>query len=116
MAGVSSHGTTFSYRGATMQVTSVSVDYGRERPRVSVPHMGLLDSDYEPFIYAHRTEDNRPVVAVEYIGGTIPAVDSTGALSVTGRIAYSGTATCISSVVRGAVGDLVRGSASFRVA
>lgn len=99
-----------------MQITSVSVDYGRERPRVSAAHMGLAATDYEPFIYSHKTEDNRPVVSVEYIGGTIPAIDSTGVLSVTGRIAYSGKATCIVSVVRGAVGDLVRGSASFRMA
>lgn len=116
MAGISSHGTTFSFRGATLLVTSVSVDYGQERTRVPWPHMGMLQDAREPFHLSHKTEENLPVIAIDFVTGAIPAIQSTGALSITGAVAFSGTATCISSVVRGAVGDLVRGTASFRVA
>lgn len=115
MAGISAHGTTFSFSGQTFHVTSVAVDYGQERQRVSSAHMGLGANDREPFVRMHRTEDNLPIVSIEYITGSIPAVGDTGTLSLTGRLSYSGGATVVTSVVAGRVGDLVRGSASFRV-
>jgi len=116
MAGVSSHGTTFTFNGAAFTVTSVQVDYGQERRFVGGGHMGLAVNDFEPVYRTHRTEDERATVDIEYLAGSIPTVNATGTLSISGRISFSGQATCVSSQVVAAVGELVRGSASFRVA
>jgi hypothetical protein len=116
MAGVSSQGTTFSFGGGSYSVTSVTVNYGQERGRVSGAHMGLGPDDPEQVYYTHKTVDSLPTVDVEYItASAIPLVNASGSLVVGGKIAFSGNATCISSQVTASVGELVRGSASFRV-
>jgi hypothetical protein len=116
MAGVSSQGTTFTFGGGTYSITSVTVNYGQERTRISGAHMGMAADGIEPVYYGHRTVDSLPTVDVEYItASAIPQINATGAISVSGKVAFSGTATCVSSQVTASVGDLVRGSASFRV-
>lgn len=77
--------------------------------------MGLAEGDIAPEYYAHRTYDSLPVVQVEFIGATPPLAGDTGQLQVSGKIAWSGPARCTGSQVVAAAGDLVRGSASFRV-
>lgn len=115
MAGVSSQGTYFSFAGAIYTITSVTVNGGSERDRVVAPHMGLGPNDQEPFYYLHKRQDNLPTVDVDYIGGSIPGVGVSASLAVSGKIALSGTATCTSSRVVSSAGEIVRGSASFRV-
>jgi len=115
MAGVSSQGTSFTFGLSTYTVTGVTVNGGAERQRVSAPHMGLGPNDTEPFYYLHKSVESLPTVDVQFIGQSIPSVGASAALSVSGRIAISGTATCISSQVTAALGDAVRGTASFRV-
>jgi hypothetical protein len=116
MAGVSSQGTYFAFAGSNYTVTSVTVNGGAERQRVSAPHMGLGPNDTEPVYYLHKSVDSLQTVDVDYIGQTIPSVGAVGALSVSGRVAFSSTAaTCVSSQVTTSLGDIVRGSASFRI-
>jgi hypothetical protein len=116
MAGVSSQGTSFTFGVSAYTITSVTVNGGAERQRVSAPHMGLGPNDTEPFYYLHKSVDSLPTVDVEFIGQTIPSVGDVGALSVSGRVAFSSTAaTCVSSQVTASLGDIVRGSASFRI-
>jgi hypothetical protein len=115
MAGSSSQGTTFSFGGSAYTITSVTVDFGQERDRVSGPHMGMAADAIETVYYIHRTVDSLPTVSVEFIGSSAPAVNASGNLAVGGRISYSGAATCISSQVSAQLDDIVRGSASFRV-
>lgn len=116
MAGISSQGTTFAFGGTNYTVTSVQVDYGQERRFAGAGHMGLGPNDYEPLYRLHRTEDERPTVEIEYIGQSAISVNQTGTISITGKLSFSGQATCTSSRIGAAVGELVRGSASFRVA
>lgn len=115
MAGTSSQGTSFTFGGGSYTITSVTVNYGQERGRVSGAHLGMGQDDVEPFYKTHRTVDELPTVDVEFIGGSTPSVNASGNLAVSGKVAFSGTATCISSQVTASVGDIVRGSASFRV-
>lgn len=116
MAGVSSQGTTFTFSASTFVVTSIQVNYGSERQRVAGAHMGLGPDAFEPTYVLHRTADEQPTVDIEFIGASGPALNASGALSVAGALTFSSTAaTCISSQVGAAVGELVRGSASFRV-
>jgi len=115
MAGVSSQGTYFAFAGASYTITSVTVGGGAERQRVSAPHMGLGVNDTEPFYYLHKSVDSLPTVDIEFIGQSIPAVNAVGAIAVSGTVGFSGTATCVSSQITASFGDIVRGSASFRV-
>jgi len=115
MAGVSSQGTYFAFAGSNYTVTSVTVNGGAERQRVSAQHMGLGPNDTEPFYYLHKSVDSLPTVDIEFIGAGIPSVNAAGSLAVSGKVAFAGTATCVSSQVTASFGDIVRGSASFRV-
>lgn len=116
MAGTSSQGTSFTFGVSAYTITSVTVDLGQERERVAGAHMGLGPNDIEPVYYLHRSVDSLPTVQVEFIGASAPAVNATGALTVAGKIGFSSTAaTCIASQVSASLGELVRGSASFRV-
>ena len=116
MAGVSSQGTSFTFASATYTVTSVRVNYSQERRFVGGGHMGLGPTAFEPVYLLHRTEDERPTVDIEFIGSTHPAVNATGTLTISGKLSFSGNATCVSAEVGAAVDEIVRGSASFRVA
>lgn len=113
----SSQGTTFSFIASTFTVTSIAVNYGQERERVRIPHMGMAAGDVEDVVYLHKTQENYPTVEIEYLGTAPPSLQAYGTLAIGGSaFSYSGPATCVSSNVRLSVGDVVRGSASFRVA
>lgn len=115
MAGTSSQGTSFTFGASAYTITSVSVDLGQERDRVSGAHMGLGPNDIEPVYQLHRSVDSLPTVQVEFIGASAPSVGATATLTVSGKIAFTGPSTCIASQVSASLGELVRGSASFRV-
>lgn len=117
MAGTSSQGTSFTFGASAYTITSVSVDLGQERERVSGAHMGLGPNDIEPVYYLHRSVDSLPTVQIDFIGASAPAVNATGTLTVSGKLAFGPytAATCIASQVSASLGELVRGSASFRV-
>jgi hypothetical protein len=116
MAGVSSQGTTFTFNGSTFAATSIRVSNGQSRRLVGGAHMGMAVNDFEPVYRTHRTEEERVTVDIEYVAGTTPAINATGSLTIAGRISVSGQATCVSSEVTAAVGELLRGTASFRMA
>ena len=115
MAGVSSQGTSFTFGLSAYTITSVSVDLGQERERVSGAHMGLGPNDIESVYYLHRTADSLPTVQVDFIGQSAPTVGTTAMLAVSGKIAFGGLATCTSAQVTASLGEIVSGSASFRV-
>lgn len=115
MAGTSSQGTSFTFGVSAYTITSVSVDLGQERERVSGAHMGLGPNDIEPVYLLHRSVDSLPTVQVEFIGASAPSVGASAMLAVSGQLAFAGGATCIASQVSASLGELVRGSASFRV-
>jgi hypothetical protein len=115
MAGVSSQGTSFTFNDTTLTITSVQVSFGSERQRVSAPHMGLGPDEFETTFVTHRTLDELPTIEIEYIGQVPVAINASGQLSVAGKLAFSGSATCVSSTIGAAVGQLVSGSAAFRV-
>ena len=117
MATVSTGGISFG--GVNFTATSITVDSGQEPNLISGGHLGLGVDDFEPlYEQVYKSQNEFPTVSVEYIGGTRIDVGAEGALSVTGaglEISSDGNATCISSRVSASVGELVRGSASFRL-
>jgi hypothetical protein len=55
-------------------------------------------------------------VQIDYIGSSVVEGGKSGTLSITGGLTISGVATCTSSSVTLAVNDVIKGSATFRVA
>jgi hypothetical protein len=133
MAGVSSQGTYFSFGGAVYTATSITVNDGfsgggsggsLQRQRVSAATLASNPNFYEPYIplwFPDPTgqggggEDRTKTVDVEFIGQTAPPAGTSGSISVTGRISVSGAATCTGSSIIAQTGDVVRGTASFRL-
>ena len=116
-----SQGTSFSFGGTTYTCTRVSVNMqwqGNTRNKISAATLASDINAEEPFVYGFLpySDDTPSTVDVDFLGGTGPTAGATGALVVTGGASFSTTAaTCASSSVTAQVGDLVRGSASFKV-
>lgn len=135
---ISSQGTTFTFAGVVYTVTSVSVNYGGagrdQRQRVSAAFLGSDPESPEPFFelwqpdpagvgrlsgvagQSTATTAATHTVEIEFLGVSPPPFNAVGSLAIAGPFSVAfGQATCQSSIVRLAVGDMVRGSASFSV-
>lgn len=116
-----SQGTSFVFSGAAYTVTRVSVNKqweGQNRNKISTAHLGSDIDEEEPYVFgfAPRSDNLGSTVEVDFLGNGPPSPGSSGSLTVSGGASFSTTAaTCLSSSVTAAVGDIVRGTASFRI-
>lgn len=144
MAGSSSQGTFFTFQGAPYTVTRVTVSSGSgggggasERQRVSAAHLGSDPNQVEPFFYLWQPDPAgvgrlsgaagvtatgttatsvESQVEIDFIGKSRPTVGAIGPIAITGAVVFSyAGATCMASSVTAALGDIVRGSATFKV-
>jgi hypothetical protein len=111
MAGVSAQGLTFTFGGSALTVTSVQVNDTQDL--IDGSHLGIGPNQRREFVGGFATDRE---VTVDYISTTILAAGTSGALSISGPISFSGNATCASASIGGSVGALISGSATFRVA
>lgn len=111
MAGVSAQGLSFSFGGSNLTVTSVQVNDSQDL--VDGSHLGIAAGGRREYVGGFATDRE---VQVDYISTSILAAGSSGALSISGPISFSGNATVASASIGGTVGDLIKGSATFRVA
>lgn len=114
-----SQGTSFTFGATSWSLTRVAVNLQRaERPKISTTTLAASINDPEPFVlgFPPRPDEGGSTVEIDFVGGGTPTVGAIGALAVSGGASYSVTAaTCVSASVTASVGDLVRGTASFRV-
>ena len=111
MAGVSAQGLTFTFGGSNLTVTSVQVNDSQDL--VDGSHLGIASGGRREYVGGFATDRE---VQVDYISTTILAAGTSGALSISGPLSFTGNATVASASIGGAVGDLIKGSATFRVA
>lgn len=112
MAGVSAQGLTFVFGGTTLTVTSVQVNDTQDL--IDGSHLGIAPNARREFVGGFATDRE---VTIDYISTNILTAGTSGALSITGPIQFTGvTATIASASIGGSVGALVSGSATFRVA
>ena len=111
MAGISAQGLTFSFGGTVLTVTSVNVS--DQQDVIDGSHLGIAPNGRREWVGGFAT--NREVSA-ELITTSVLTAGTSGALSITGPLAFSGNATITSANVGGSVGDLVKGSVTFKVA
>ena len=116
-----STGTTFTFAGTGYTVTSItySLNDVTGGDTIDVSHLGLTTgssvlTQSRP-LQGSATDTGREV-SIEYIGNSIITDGATGTLAITGGISLSKAATVASSSVTLAVNDVIKGSATFRVA
>jgi hypothetical protein len=114
-------GTTFSFGGTNFTVTNITFTLTdvNAADTIDISHLGqsagsaVLTLD-RPLTGA--ANDTGREVQIDYIGSAIINDGATGTLAITGGISLSKAATVSSSSVTLAVNDVIRGSATFRVA
>lgn len=111
MAGVSAQGLTFSFGGTTLTVTSVQVNDTQDL--IDGSHLGIGPNQRREYVGGFATDRE---VQIDYISTTVLSVGTSGNLSISGPMSFSGTATLSSASIGGSVGALISGSATFRVA
>jgi hypothetical protein len=117
-----SQGTSVVFAGVTYTVTNLTVnfsDVSGETDRIDVSHIGQSTGSTmltvrRPLVGSPTGETGKEV-SFDYIGSTSLAGGTIGVLSI-GSGGFGGTATVVSSSVTFAVNDVVRGSATLRVA
>lgn len=123
MAYENSQGITFSFAGATYTATSIAVTRSRGEFDLST-----TDIPANSFRRVRTGKINDIQVKVDWIGGTLPPVRSTAAYSwslVTPAGVDIGASTaapftaskaiCTGLSISGAAGDLIKGSATFKI-
>lgn len=111
MAGISAQGLTFTFGGSALTVTSVQVQDSQDL--IDGSHLGIPPNGRREFVGGFATQRE---VTVDVISTTVLSAGTSGALSISGPMVFSGNATIVSSSIGGSVGDLIKGSATFRVA
>ena len=116
-------GTTLTLGSSTFTVTSVTLnfsDVSGESDRIDVSHLGQTTGATvltvaRPLKGSGSGETGKEV-SFDYIGTSQLTGGTTGTLTIAGGVTLSGAATVVSSSVTLAVNDVIRGSATVRVA
>jgi len=108
-------GITFAFNGATYTATSVSVSRSQGEFDIS-----SVDQASGSFRRLRAGKSKAIDIKVDWIGGTIPATKVVGPIFVDGTdigasdiSGYS--AICTGLTITGAAGDIIKGSATFKV-
>lgn len=107
----SAQGLTFTFGGSGVTVTSVQVNDTQDL--LDATHLGVAPNGKRIFIGGFATDRE---VQIDYISTTILSAGTSGALSISGPMSFSGNATISNASIGGSVGDFIRGSATFRLA
>ena len=116
-----SSGTNFSFAGVTYTVTQITYNLNdvAAGDTIDVSHLGLTTgaqvATMDRPLKGSATDTGREVT-IEYLGNTVINDAATGTLAISGGISLSKAATVSSSSVTLATNDVIRGSATFRVA
>jgi hypothetical protein len=111
-----SGGGNFTFAGDAFKITSLSVD--ATAPQVDVTHLGIAVGEKRIFKKAPLSDS--PEVKIDFIGNTLPAVGTKEDFVLTGEFGSTKAslctkAVCTSASVKAALGDIIKGSASFKL-
>lgn len=107
----SAQGMTFTFGGSSVTVTSVQVNDTQDL--LDATHLGVAPNARRIFVGGFATDRE---VQIDYINTTILTAGTSGSMSISGPMSFSGNATISSASLGGSVGDFIRGSATFRLA
>lgn len=114
-------GTTFTFAGTGYTVTNItySLTDTAANDTIDISHLGqttgsaVLTQDRP--LTGSATDTGREV-QIDYVGSAVINDGTSGTLAITGGLSLSKAATVSASSVTLAVNDVIRGSATFRVA
>ncbi len=109
MAGVAAMGVSITYNAVGITATSFNVNDQIDNADGS--HLGQAVGSRREYVPTFVQRE----ISVDYIGNTVISAQS-AAISISGPVSFSGNATLTASTVSGSVGDLIKGSATWRVA
>jgi len=116
-------GTTFSFGGTAFTVTNITYsvsDVTGATEELDVSHLGQTTGatvlTMKKPLVGSAAGDTGKEVTMDYHGSAPVVGGSSGTLTITGGIAYSGVATCSSSSVTATVNEVMKGTATFKVA
>lgn len=107
---ISAQGLTFVFAGTTISVTSVSVNDSSDL--LDGTDLNVAPGGNRIYVNGFATDRE---IQIDYFNNDILASGDSGQLAISGPISFSGTATINTSSLSASVGDLVRGTATFRV-
>jgi hypothetical protein len=111
MAGVSAQGLTFTFGGSALTVTSVQVSDTQDL--IDGSHLGIAPNGRKEYVGGFASQRE---VTIDYISTSVLSAGTSGTLSISGPMSFSGASTIASASIGGSVGALISGSATFRVA
>lgn len=119
MANTYTTGTSFTFNNATYTLTSLTYTMS-EVEGIDVSHLGQTVGESmlslaKP-LKAGPLDDTGREVSIDYLGATPISDGSTGTLVISGSTSVNAAATVSSSSVTLGVNEIVRGSATFRLA
>ena len=114
MAGISAQGLTFTFGGSALIVTNVSVNDSQDL--IDGSHLGIPPAGRREWVGGFATNREVSCDVIYNSSASLVLAGTSGALSITGPLAFSGNATVQSSSISGSVGDLVKGSITLKVA
>lgn len=110
MAGVAAMGISVTYNSVTITATSFNVQDTIDNADGS--HLGVAPGGRREYVPTFVQRE----VTCDYIA-TSQITAQSGAISITGQgVSFSGSATLTQASIGGSVGDLIKGSATWRVA
>lgn len=114
---VSSQGNgNFTFGGASFQITSLDVSASAAQTDVS--HLGLAVNAKRILRKAPLVDS--PEVKIDFIGNTLPAVGTKDVFVLTGNFSSTKAGDCTKAIctqasVKAAVGEIIKGSATFKL-
>jgi hypothetical protein len=114
MAGISAQGLTFTFGGSALIVTNVSVNDSQDL--IDGSHLGIPPAGRREWVGGFATNREVSCDVIYNSSAALVLAGTSGALSITGPLVFSGNATVQSSSISGSVGDLVKGSITLKVA
>jgi hypothetical protein len=109
MAGVAAMGVSITYNAVGITATSFNVNDQIDNADGS--HLGQAVGSRREYVPTFVQRE----ISCDYIATTVVTAQ-TGQIAISGPVSFSGGATLQSSTVGGALGDLIKGSATWRVA
>jgi len=105
------NGISFTFNSVTYYATNISVS--RQANEVDCSTTGMESNSFRRY----RTSEIENVdIKVDWVGTTIPPDDGVYTFSLSGGLYHTGTKAIATGVsVTGAVGDLIKGTATFKV-
>jgi len=112
----SQSGAEFTFSGLSAKITSI--DVSGTAAQIDVSHLGIVAGQRRMFRKAPLSDS--PEVKVDFIGSGLPDVGVKDDFTLTGSFGCTNSGVCTKAIctqasVKASVGDLIKGSATFKL-